>query len=341
MTTQTRESTILTRAKAPPGQVMPADTGQPAAGGRSAHRRRFTRHSPAGEVVLAYLDTQAARLSALDLAVRRDKPDSVHQMRVTVRRLRGALQSFTGIVSKKETEHLRAELKWLGGVLGTARDNEVLADHLHAGLKAVPTELVLGPAQARITAHFAPLEASSRKAVLDALDSKRYQALRAELGRLLDSPPLTPGADDPAGKALPAAVGRAYRRTRRRMRRAGHAPAGQARDVALHETRKAAKRARYAAEAVRPALGKKDGRKARRFARRMKAVQSVLGSHQDAVIAQAAARDIGVHAHLAGENAFSFGLLQERAHIQALACEDQAYRAWRHARRKSRWLPKS
>jgi CHAD domain-containing protein len=292
-------------------------------------------------VVLAYLDTQAARLSVLDLAVRRDKPDSVHQMRVAVRRLRSALQSFTGIVSKAETEHLRAELKWLGGVLGAARDNEVLADHLHAGLKAVPTELVLGPAQARITAHFAPLEASSRRAVLDALDSERYRALRAELGRLLDSPPLTAGAAEPAGKALPAAVGRAYRRTRRRMRRVGRAQAGQAHDVALHETRKAAKRARYAAEAVRPALGKKDGRKARRFAKRMKDVQSLLGSHQDAVLAQAAARDIGVHAHLAGENAFSFGLLQERAHIQALACEEQAHRAWRHARRKSRWLPKS
>jgi len=238
-------------------------------------------------------------------------------------------------VSGAKTEHLRAELKWLGGVLGTARDNEVLADYLHSGLKAVPTELVLGPAQARITAHFAPLEASSRKAMLDALDSERYRALRAELGRLLDSPPLTPGAAEPAGKALPPAVGRAYRRTRRRMRRAGHAPAGQARDVALHETRKAAKRARYAAEAARPALGKKDGRKARRFAKRMKDVQSALGMHQDAVIAQATARDIGVHAHLAGENAFSFGLLQQRAHYQALACEDQAHRAWRQARRRS------
>ncbi|MGH3210522.1 MAG: CHAD domain-containing protein, partial [Trebonia sp.] len=252
---------------------MPADTGLPTHGGRAARRRRFTRHSSAGEVVLAYLDTQAAKLSVLDLAVRRDKPDAVHQMRVTVRRLRSALQSFTGIVSKAETEHLRAELKWLGGVLGDARDTEVLADHLHAGLKAVPTELVLGPAQARITAHFAPLEASSRKAVLDALNSDQYRSLRAELGRLLDHPPLTPGAAEPAGKALPAAVGRAYRRTRRRMRRVGHAPAGQAHDVALHETRKAAKRARYAAEAVRPALGKKDGRKARRFAKRMKDVQ--------------------------------------------------------------------
>jgi CHAD domain-containing protein len=343
MTTQTRETTTLTRAKAPPGQVIPAGSDLPAHGSRSAHRRRFTRHSPAGEVVLGYLDTQAAKLSVLDLAVRRDKPDAVHQMRVTVRRLRSALQSFTAIVSKAETGHLRTELKWLGGVLGTARDNEVLADHLHAGLKAVPTELVLGPAQARVTAHFAPLEASSRRAVLDALDSERYRALRAELGRLLDSPPLTPGAAEPAGKALPLAVGRAYRRTRRRMHRADHTPAGQARDVALHETRKAAKRARYAAEATRPALGKKDGRKARRFARRMKHVQSALGAHQDAVIARATAREIGVQAHLAGENAFSFGLLHERAHHQAIACEDQAQHAWRRARRrKSRsWLPKS
>jgi hypothetical protein len=73
----------------------------------------------------------------------------------------------------------------------------------------------------------------------------------------------------------------------------------------------------------------------------MKDVQSALGMHQDAVIAQATARDIGVHAHLAGENAFSFGLLQQRAHYQALACEDQAHRAWRQARRQSRWLPKS
>jgi CHAD domain-containing protein len=294
-------------------------------------------------VVLGYLDAQAAKLSVLDLAVRRDKPDSVHQMRVTVRRLRSTLQSFTGILSGPETEHLRAELKWLGGVLGGARDNEVLADQLHAGLKAVPTELVLGPAQARITMHFAPLEASTRKAVLDALDSERYRALRAELARLLDSPPLTPAAAEPAGKALPLAVGRAYRRTRRRMRAADHAPAGRARDVALHETRKAAKRARYAAEAAAPGLGKKTGKQARRFARRMLQVQSTLGGHQDAVIAQATAREIGVQAHLAGENAFSFGLLNERAHQQAVACADQARHDWRRASRKKTrgWLPKS
>jgi CHAD domain-containing protein len=125
------------------------------------------------------------------------------------------------------------------------------------------------------------------------------------------------------------------------MRRADHAPAGRARDTALHETRKAAKRARYAAEAAQPALGKKAGKQARRFAKRMKRVQSALGDHQDAVIARTAAREIGVQAHLAGENAFSFGLLHEREHRRAIACEDLAQQAWRRARRQSRWLPKS
>jgi CHAD domain-containing protein len=307
MTTQTRESTIRTRSPA-----------------------------LAGELVLAYLDTQAARLNVLDQAVRRDQPDAVHQMRVTVRRLRSTLQSFTGIVPEPDTRHLRAELKWLGGLLGDARDTEVLADYLHAGLTAEPTELVLGPAQARVTAYFAPLEASSRGAVLAALDSERYRALRAEIGRLLDSPPLTPEAGEPAGNVLPLAVGRAYRRTNRRMRRARHAPAGQARDTALHEARKAAKRTRYAAEAARPALGNN----ARRFTRSLKHVQSALGAHHDAVVARGVAREIGVRAHLAGENAFSFGLLNERAHHEALASEMRAHQAWRRARAKADWLAK-
>lgn len=330
---------MRTRAVAPPSPRTPVHPDPSMNGDRADHRRRLTKPTTAGEAVLAYLSVQTARFNTLELAVRKDKPDSVHQMRVTARRLRAALQSFQGIVSEPDTRHLRAELKWLGGVLGSARDTEVLASHLHAGLAAVPMELVLGPAQAQITAHFAPLEASSRKAVLDAFDSDRYKMLRTDLGRLLDSPPLTPRAAEPAGAVLPLAVGRAYRRTRRRMDQASQAPAGQQRDVALHETRKAAKRARYAAEAAAPALGKKDGKKAHQLAKRMKAVQSALGDHQDAVIAQAAARDIGVHAHLAGENAFSFGLLQERAHHQALASEDRANRAWRRARRKASWLP--
>ena len=44
----------------------------------------------------------------------------------------------------------------------------------------------------------------------------------------------------------------------------------------------------------------------------MKKVQSVLGDHQDTVLARQAARELGIGAHLAGENAFTYGLLYER-----------------------------
>jgi CHAD domain-containing protein len=341
-TSRARESTTLILPPDGPADRPAAEHSDLSqAGRRGARRRRFTRSSPAGEVVLDYLAAQAARLSALDLAVRRDKADAVHQMRVTVRRLRSALQSFTAIVSGPETESLRAELKWLGGVLGDARDTEVLAGSLHAGLAAVPAELVLGPAQARVTAHFAPLEAGRRQALLAALDSPRYRALAADLSRLLERPPLAGAAAEPAGKVLPRAVAHDLRRTRRRMRQAGQAPAGQARDAALHEARKSAKRTRYAAEVAVPALGKKHERQARRLVKRVRDVQSALGDHQDAVLARTAAREVGIHAHLAGENAFSFGLLHERAHHQALAAQDAASRAWRRAQRESRWLARS
>jgi CHAD domain-containing protein len=193
----------------------------------------------------------------------------------------------------------------------------------------------MGPVAARVRAHFAPREAEAMRAVLAALDSQRYFDMLDELDGLLENPPFTVAAAERADEALPRAVARAYRRTARRMRAAKRAPDGQARDVALHETRKAAKRARYAAEAAQPASGKK----ASRFAKHMKAVQSVLGDHQDAVNARATAREIGVQAHLAGENAFTFGLLEERAHREELEIQRQARKAWRRAAHAARAWP--
>jgi CHAD domain-containing protein len=294
------------------------------------------RRPQAGDVVSAYVSAQAGRLKALDAAVRRDEPDAVHQMRVTTRRLRAALQAFPMVLPKPATTRLRAELRWLGRLLGDARDAEVLDQRFQAALADLPAELVVGPAKARVTAYFAPEQAAARQATLRALDSRRYFRLLDDLDGLLDDPPQTAAATAPADEILPQAVARAYRLTQRRMRRARRAPAGTTREVALHEARKAAKRARYASEATEPVFGKK----ARRFARQMKAVQSVLGDHQDAVTARGVAREIGMRAHLAGENAFTFGLLNERAHRDALGYQRQARSVWKRAarRRARRWL---
>ena len=291
--------------------------------------------SPAADEVLAYLQAQADVLKALDPMVRRDVTDSVHQMRVAVRRLRGTMRAYGEILPRQDTRWLAGELKWLGGELGTARDDEVLAEHLQTRLRQTPVELVIGPVQARVRGIFAPQEAAARSTVLGTLDSRRYFALLDGLDRLLSEPPTAAGANRPATDVLPAAVGRAYRRARRRMRRALRAPAGRGRDAALHDARKAIRRARYAAEAAGPAAGKN----ARRFARQMKKLQSVLGEHHDAVVFCAAIRDLGMRAHLAGENAFSYGLLYERDAHDARDLDDRAGQSWRRASRPKhvRW----
>ena len=132
----------------------------------------------------------------------------------------------------------------------------------------------------------------------------------------------------PGAPAHPSGIAvSGYRRTRRRVRQAGHTPPGPGQEAAYHEARKAAKRARYAGEAVSPALG----RDARRFTKQMKKIQSVLGDHQDAVVARGVDRELGIGAHLAGENAFTFGLLYEREDQRAARLREKARQTWERA----------
>jgi CHAD domain-containing protein len=321
----TAVDTLLRRSGLRPA-AHPAKLARVLAGQLPAPDRelRLGPGSPAGDVLLAYLRSQAAVLQALDPMVRRGEPESVHDMRVTTRRLRSVLKSAVKAVDMPGAGRLRAELKWLGGVLGDARDNEVLAAYLRARLAEVAAELVMGPVGARLTAYFAPRAAAARTALIDALDSDRYLALLNDLDQALRGPLPAGKAHRPAADVLTAAVRQARRRVRRRARRAGRAPAGHARESCLHETRKAAKDARYTAEAASLA-----GRKAdRRVARRMKKLQSALGDHHDAVVARDTVREIGVQAHLAGENAFTFGLLHERCQRAALLVEEQVRAEW-------------
>ena len=292
--------------------------------------------APAGQVIIGYLSARLGALKELDPMVRGGEPDSVHQMRTTARRLRSTLQSFSRFFTPSLTEPLSAELRWFGGVLGEARDAEVLAAHVARHVSQIPAEQVVGPVMARVRGHFAKVGADAQAGVLDALDSPRYFALLDRLDQLVNSPPDTDLSGRPAGDVLPAAARRTYTRTRRRMKRALRTPPGDRRDMALHRARKAAKRARYAGEAVAPPFGKD----ASGFARQMKRLQSVLGEHQDAVIARELERDLGMRAHLAGENAFSYGLMYERDSQQADRLAERARRNWRKASRTRhrRWL---
>jgi CHAD domain-containing protein len=292
---------------------------------RSGQRGAIGPAASAGDVLVGYMAVQLSALKALDPMVRGNEPDAVHQMRIATRRLRSTLQSFQRFFAKSETEPLVAELRWLGTVLGDARDAEVLGDHIQGHVANLPAEEVVGPVAARIRGHFAQVAADAQATALKTLDSPRYFAVLDRLDELIAAAPETKAASRPAIEVLPACVQRAYKRTSRRMKHALFEPEGTGGDVALHQARKAAKRARYAAEAVVPAFG----RRASRFAKEMKRLQSVLGAHQDAVIARQAERDIGMSAHLAAENAFTYGLLYELEEQEARGLRERAARTWR------------
>ena len=231
-------------------------------------------------MVLGYVRNQVQAISRYDPLVRRDEPDAVHQMRVATRRARSALQAFGTIIEREATRPLCEELKWLAAQLRQARDGEVLLARLTAELDA-------------ITGHFTAELAQAGQATLRALDGQRYLRLLNHLDVLLADPPLTPLAGRKAGKALTKPVRRAARRLERALAAvpaahdpAADDPAADDRDAALHEARKAAKRARYAAETALPALGGA----ARRQAAQAKKLQELLGDHHDSVVAVSPAR---------------------------------------------------
>jgi len=272
----------------------------------------------AGATVVAYLRTHYDALVHQDLRVRQDADDSVHQLRVAARRLRSALRAYGRIVDGARTERLREELRWLGGRLADARDLEVRHAHLSAALAELPADLVVGPVSARLTRHFGPAEAAAQRAALKTLRDKRYRRLLDELDRLVTDPPLTGRAARPARKELREHVRRAYRKTDRRVRAATT-------DAELHGARKAAKRYRYALEVAEPVVGKK-ARKARQQA---KEFTRLLGEHQDGVVARPVLRDLGMHAHLAGENGFTFGVLHQREQARCDEVERTYLSRWR------------
>jgi CHAD domain-containing protein len=290
----------------------------------------------AGVVVLDYLREQAERLRAQDPLVRRDAPDAVHQTRVAARRMRSALQAYGKIIDRKATRGLTDELKWVGGELSTARDSEVIEERLTEVLTELPEELVMGPVSAQVTRTMQRSRSQGQAAALAALDSDRYLALHDAIDALLSDPPLTRRAKRPARRELPRQMGRAWRRLAKRMRAAESLDAGQERNTALHETRKAGKRLRYAAEIAGPAVGKP----AKRLKRRAKTVHKLLGDHQDAVVARPVIRELAAQAHLDGGNGFTFGILHRLETNRADQAEQDLPHAWKKLRKpkNTKWL---
>ncbi len=315
-----------------------------ALGDRVPDRRRApsrrTRHDPAAAVVRARLVHQVDALRRNDPLVHQDLPEGVHQMRVAIRRLRSALATFRPLLDRAVTDPVRDELRWLANELGGARDLEVQGDRLATRLAELTSdgraELVRGPVRTRVEQDLGEWYDEARRRATDALRSDRYFALLDGLDRLAAAPPWTERAQRPAGKVLPARVRHDWKRLRVRVAAARGVADPAERAARLHEARKAAKRVRYAVEPLVPVYGKD----AKRLVKAVKPLQTVLGDHHDAVVAQGLLRELSDRAAAAGENAFTYGVLAARMDQEIAACEERFDAAWAAASRKKlrRWL---
>ncbi|MEU6829188.1 CHAD domain-containing protein [Nocardia beijingensis] len=262
----------------------------------------------AGDAFVAALREDIDRLLAAEPEVRADAEDSVHQMRVATRRLRSVLRSYRKLLAGKPAAAMRAELKWLAGLLGEARDAEVradrfatlLADHAEgadpADFDAVTARLVEAERQHYRTAH---------DEVLAALDGARYRELREELSGWRTGPPLRPARAEAAASDVFREVLRRDLDRVESLIRAEATVDPRERVELLHEIRKSAKRLRYASEAAEQVLGDEAGDRGDRA----KKLQTVLGDHRDAVESHNAILDRAGEAVTAGENADLYELL--------------------------------
>ncbi|WP_024287411.1 CYTH and CHAD domain-containing protein [Cellulomonas sp. KRMCY2] len=279
---------------------------------------------PASETIRGVLATSVRALLLADVGVRRDLPDSVHQMRVAARTLRSALRTFAPLVDAEWSAGLRADLRRVADALATIRDTEVHLARLETDAALLPpedraraVEVVGGWLRERLE--------GSRAAALSELRSERHLRLLTGLVDAARDPHVTGAADEPAGVVLPPLVRAASRRLTAFVDRLEpDSPAAQ-----WHRARILAKRARYAADAVAPILGTR----ARRWGEGLARVTDVLGDLHDASVAQQMMRELASRRQIDGLTGYALGLLDGIEADRAEGDKETFDRLWPQVRR--------
>lgn len=272
------------------------------------------RSTPASELLIVPLRALVDDIALLDARVRTDEPDSVHQLRTRLRRLRSLFASYRVVFDRAATDPLRADLQRVGLVLGEARDAEVMRDRA-ASLVADHDPVSQGVG-GRLLAGWASAYEAAHAKVITEMSGEGYFALLDALEAFVEHPALAKGASDPAEKVIPRVLERERATVLRLAREADAQSTPAARLESLHETRKAAKRLRYSAEAVSRGDAGVFGTRVVRLAAAAEAIHDLLGEHRDSTVMQEFLRaNAGT-----GKQAFDYGVLYEIERHGAALC---------------------
>ena len=214
--------------------------------------------------------------------------ESVHQMRVGTRRLRSLLRLFSRTMPLPPA--LQAELDWLTGELGAARDADVLANStLPKVARACANETALADLQQAAASR----AAAKRQLVAGAVAGARYARLMLDLACWVQTAGWHGSIDETAqAQHLSEALAeRALKILKRRHRcllqRGERLLDGTPKE--RHRARIAAKKARYASEFFQSLL---PARRVKRYVRTLGVLQDALGWMNDAVVAEGLLREM-------------------------------------------------
>lgn len=271
--------------------------------------------------VRAALDTRLRALLHHEAGARTGADvEDVHQMRVSVRRMRAALAAAGPMLDREWSDGLRAELGWLGRALGPVRDLDVLLPRLRGLAENLPSDEQ--KAAERMLGALDLEYARAREDMVAALGSSRYTALLDRLADAVRLPLPAPSATE-SQPELVELVRRQYKSLRKGVRKAGDDPT----DPVLHALRIRGKRLRYVGELAEPALGKP----VRKLLSATAKLQEVLGDHQDACVSQDRIRDLVAAAGASADPTMAFvaGRMVEREHIRSRYQRTLWRPAWR------------
>jgi triphosphatase len=274
-----------------------------------------------------------AQLLRNEPAVLSAQPEGVHQMRVAVRRLRSAISSLKKVLPPEDLDWIVEELRWLGGMLGPARNLDVFATEL---LPAARSRLPDEPGWDALAAILDRLRIGAYDQLRDAIESRRYTTGMLRLLRWFEVPdrrqhraldetkPVAP----PIGEVVPWVLDRRRRKVTRRGKGFGHlAPPER------HKLRIAVKKLRYTIELFGAVFDNDDLEK---FVKSLKDLQGDLGYANDVRVAHEFVIDLFPQIAPRSPAAHAWVALLE-AHDQQLAGGERKMR--RHLRKLNEAAP--
>ncbi|MBN3754589.1 CHAD domain-containing protein [Paraburkholderia sp. Tr-20389] len=209
-------------------------------------------------------------------------PESLHQLRVALRRLRSLWWAYRPLLDKAENTRQRALYRFLADAAGRTRDWDILLELLASAndetgasgmVRDVPASLHEARERALATSRETLINADIRNVLHDAL---------ANTSKELNTAPERHALQKFAAKRVRVAE-KSLRKRMRKASRAKHADYDS-----LHDVRKSGKRVRYLIEFFGPAL---DDAAHARTLKRLKNMQQCFGELNDVIASVALLRE--------------------------------------------------